>query len=788
MATATKKAGNTAKNNKSNNKKTPSKIVEKAKRTEADGFEAKSTAIKSGEAVAKEAKKTAIKPAKSSTAKAAKSTGAGNNKSAKTAAKKASKDYAGLSPETLVEMYRTMYMSRRIDDKEIQLKGQNKIFFQISGAGHEALLVGAAQAMKPAYDWFFPYYRDRALMLGLGMTAQEMLWSAVGAEKDPNSHGRQMPSHWGHKDLNVPSQSSCTGTQALHSVGAAEASYRASLIKELQDDVTGFKGDEVVYMSVGDGTTSEGEWWEALNTACNLKLPVIFCVEDNGYAISVPVEVGTAGGDISKLVEGFPNLYIQKCDGTNPIESYETFKRAVDYCRKRKGPAFVHGKVIRPYSHSLSDDEKLYRPEEEREADAKIDPIKTFAEFLMTEGIISSEDLETLRKEVDKEVSEAADIAIETPQPAPESALRNVFSPDVDPTSKEFDTEEGAELSGNAGTMVDLINRCLHEEMERDERIVIFGEDVADASREEYLERVKGKGGVFKVTANLQRKFGSARVFNSPLAEANIVGRAVGMAIRNLKPVVEIQFFDYIFPAMMQIRNEVALTRWRSDGDTTCPMVMRVPVGGYLKGGAVYHSQSGTTLFSHTPGLLIAYPSNALDANGLLRTSIRCDDPVLFLEHKHLYRQIYNKSQYPSSEFMIPFGKAKVVREGTDVTIVTYGALVQRSFEAAKRLEKEGVSVELIDLRTLVPYDWERIAESVKKTSRVVVAHEDPISYGYGAEIAARISDELFEYLDAPVRRVGATDTFVAYAPQVEDFILPQIEDVEKAIQELMRY
>ncbi len=780
MATATKKAGNAA---KSNNKKAPTKkaetktnavkIVEPANRTLGDGFNETETVVKTAKA---------IKPEKPAQAKKSANTN-GKNSAAKSA-----KDYSGLSAETLVQMYRTMYMSRRIDDKEIQLKGQNKIFFQISGAGHEAVLVAAAQAMKPAYDWFFPYYRDRALMLGLGMTAQEMLFSAVGAEVDPNSHGRQMPSHWGHKDLNVPSQSSCTGSQALHAVGAAEASYRASLVKGLQDKIDGFKGDEVVYMSVGDGTTSEGEWWEALNSACNMKLPVIFVVEDNGYAISTPVEVNTAGGDISKLVAGFPNLLIQKCDGTNPVESYETFVRAVKFCRERKGAAFVHAKVTRPYSHSLSDDEKLYRPAEELEKDAAIDPIKTFAEFIMTEGIASSEELEKLRKEVDKEVTEAADIAINTPQPAPESALRNVFSPDVDPTSKDFDTEEGAELSGNAGTMVDLINRCMHEEMERDERIVVFGEDVADVSREEYLETVKGKGGVFKVTANLQRKFGSARVFNSPLAEANIVGRAVGLSLRGIKPVVEIQFFDYIFPAFHQIRNEVAVTRWRSDGDTKCPMVIRVPVGGYLKGGAVYHSQSGTTLFSHTPGLMIVYPSNALDANGLLRTSIRCDDPVLFLEHKHLYRQVYNKSQYPSPEFMIPFGKAKVVREGTDVTIVTYGALVQRSFEAAKRMEKQGVSVELIDLRTLVPYDWERIAESVKKTNRVIVAHEDPISYGYGAEIAARISDELFEYLDAPVRRIGATDTFVGYAPQLEDFILPQIDDVEKAAVELMKY
>lgn len=697
--------------------------------------------------------------------------------------------YHGLSPETLIAIYRNMYLSRRIDDKEIQLKGQNKIFFQISGAGHEAILTGAAYAMKPGYDWFFPYYRDRALMLGLGMTAQEMLWSSVGAEKDPNSHGRQMPSHWGSRTLNVPSQSSCTGSQALHAVGAAEASFRGSLVKELAERVKGFKGDEVVYISVGDGTTSEGEWWEALNTASNLKLPVIFVVEDNGYAISTPVEVNTPGGSISKVVSGFPDLYIQECNGTDPLESYATFKRAVEYCRERKGPALVHSRVIRPYSHSLSDDEKLYRPEEERQAEAEKDPIVTYAEFLMNENIATSEQLEELRKEVDIEVNRASDIAVETPQPSPETALRNIFSPDIDPTDRSlFDSEEGAELSGNPGTVVDLINRCLHDEMERDPSIVVFGQDVADVSREQYMDRVKGKGGVFKVTANLQREFGSARVFNSPLAEANIIGRAVGLSLRGLKPVVEIQFFDYIFPAMHQIRNEVAVMRWRSDGEFSCPMVIRVPVGGYLKGGAVYHSQSGTTLFAHTPGLRIVYPSSALDANGLLRTAIRCDDPVLFLEHKHLYRQVYNKSQYPPKDFMIPFGKAKKVREGSDVTIVTYGALVERSNQAAKRLEQQGHSVEILDLRTLVPYDWEAIAESVKKTSRVVVAHEDPLSYGYGAEIAARISDELFEYLDAPVKRVAATDTFVAYAPQVEDFILPQSDDVEKAVNELLTY
>ena len=690
----------------------------------------------------------------------------------------------GLSREQLVAAYRTMLLSRRIDDKEIGLKRQNKIFFQISGAGHEALLTAAGLALKPAYDWFYLYYRDRALCLQLGMTAAEMLYSAVGAAIDPNSGGRQMPSHWGHKKLNIPSTSSPTGTQFLQAVGAAEAALRAQQNGVVDD---GFKGDEVVLVTTGDGTTSEGEFWESLNSAANLKVPVVYIVEDNGYAISVPVEVNTAGGSISELVKSFPGLYVQTVDGCDLLASYEVMQKAVQYARDRKGPALVHAKVIRPYSHSLSDDEVMYRPAAEREADAARDPLTTFPKWLVEEGYATEAELATMAEAVDAEVLAATDDALEQPQPDATTVGFAVYSPDVDPTSEQFDTEDDPQFSGEPTTMVDLLNACMKDEMRRDNKILVFGQDVADVSREANLGKVKGKGGVFKVTWGLQKEFSGKRVYNTPLAEATIVGRAVGLAHRGFKPLVEVQFFDYIWPAYMQLRDEVATMRWRSNNAFSSPMVVRTTYGGYIR-GAIYHSQTGASLFTHCPGLRVVCPSTALDANGLLRTAIRCDDPVIFLEHKHLYRQTYNKAQYPGPNFMIPFGKAKIVKEGAGVTLVTYGATVQRALVAAREVAERGIDVEVIDLRTLSPWDREAVFTSVKKTGRVIVAYEDSLSWGYGAEIAAAIADECFAWLDAPVKRVASADTFVGYAPQLEDAILPQISDFVKAYEDITSF
>lgn len=686
----------------------------------------------------------------------------------------------------LLSAYRIMYLSRRIDDREVILKRRNQIFFQVSAAGHEAIQTAAGMLLRPGFDWCYPYYRDRSLALALGIKPKQMFLQALGAGTDQASGGRQMPSHWSSPELQIVSASSTTGHQVLQAVGCAHAGRFKSTQQEEQLN-NAIPGQPVVLTTLGEGASSEGEVWEAFNAACLDRLPIVFLVEDNGYAISVPVEVQTAGGSISRLLSGFQELFAQEVDGLDFPASYLAVEKAIDHCRNGHGPALVHAHTTRPYAHSLSDDETSYKGPEERTEEAARDPIRRLANLLKSQGIADEHRIFTIHEEVDQEIHEALEQALKAPSPSPGSALKFLYSPTVDPTDDEFQTE--ARFGGDPLTMVDSINACLRDEMRHDPRVIVFGEDVADCSREENLASVRGKGGVFKATLGLQREFGGQRVFNTPLAEAAIVGRATGMATRGLKPVVEIQFFDYIWPAMMQIRDELATLRWRSANGFSAPFVIRAPIGGYLGGAGPYHSQSGEVTFTHIPGLRVVMPSSALEAVGLLRTAIRCDDPVLFLEHKKLYRETYNRSPYPGSDYTVPFGKACFVRKGKDLTLVTYGALVHRALQAATAVEKElNVSIEIIDLRSLSPYDWEAISKSVSKTNRVVIAHEDCLSFGYGAEISARLANELFDCLDAPIGRVGALDTWVAYNPILEREILPQPEDLQREIERILNY
>lgn len=693
----------------------------------------------------------------------------------------------GLSKADLSWFLKNVYVSRKTDDAEITMKKQNKAFFQISGAGHEGILSAAAKVLKPKHDYFIPYYRDRALCLGLGVTPYEMLCQANGNTGDTASHGRQMPAHWGNVKLNIVSKSSCTGTQFLQAVGIAEAGLH--LKKMNLKDTPIFHEREIVYVSSGDGTTSQGEFWEGLTTACVNKLPVLFMVEDNGYAISVPVSVQTPGGSISKALENFPGLKIFICDGNCPVDSYEAMIEAEKYLRSGKGPVLVHANVTRPYSHSLSDDHAYYRTKEDLADEAYKDVFNSYPRFLTETGLFTTDEVKTHLDEATKEVREAMTKALETAWPKAETYQDHLYSPDVDPTSSKFETAPS--FSGKEDIpLATAINMTLKSEIKKNPLMMVFGEDVADFTEVEKYENpdLKGKGGVFKVTHGVQKVAQPGQVFNSPLAEANIIGRAIGMAMRGLKPVVEIQFFDYIWTAYMQLKNEMATTRYRSGGDFKCPMVVRVPIGGYLRGGAMYHSQSGESLFIHNPGIRVVYPSNALDAMGLLRTAIRCDDPVMFLEHKHLYYQGYNRSADPGEEYMIPFGKAKVVREGKHATIVCWGALVQKSIEAAKELEKEGYSIEVIDPRTLAPFDFEAVKKSLAKTNRLLICHEEHKTSGFAGEIAALVNEECFELLDAPILRVASKDTHVAYCPDLEEVILPQTSDVLQALRKLLAY
>jgi 2-oxoisovalerate dehydrogenase E1 component len=680
--------------------------------------------------------------------------------------------HRGVPVPEAIEDFRLACVSRSLDDREIALRTQQKVFFQISGAGHEALLLGLARHLRAGYDWFFPYYRDRALMLGLGVSATDILLQAVGAANDPSSGGRQMPCHWGFKDLNVVTQSSATGSQCIPAVGCAEAGRY--LVRRPGIGLPAY-GDEVTYVSLGEGACSEGEFWESLNTACTLHLPVLFVVADNGYAISVRAD-DQHPAPVSEMVRGFRGLAIHKVDGRNYFEVRQKGAKAVARVRAGEGPGLIHATVTRPYSHSLSDDQKKYRTADELADEEANDPITRLESELVAAGALTPDQAAQIRDEARKLVAEAAREALAAPRPDPASIVSHVVA--APPPADESSAGDGEVV-----TFGEAIRRALHDEMARDERIRVFGEDVADASDDDVLEAVAGKGGVFGITYGLQREFGKARVFNTPLAEANIIGRGVGQGIRGLRPCTEIQFFDYIWPAMTQIKTEAATIRWRSNGAFSSPMVVRVAIGGYLQGGAIWHSQCGESIFAHIPGLYIVFPSRSRDAAGLLRTALRCEDPVLFLEHKHLYRQMYNRDPYPPPDFRVPLGKGAYVTRGDDLTVITYGATVQRTVQATRELPD--LSVEIIDLRSIAPWDHEIVAESVRKTSRALVVHEDTITCGFGAEVAAWIADELFFDLDAPVRRVGAVDTFVAYEPTLEDAILPQAADIKIALEKL---
>ncbi len=698
-----------------------------------------------------------------------------------------------LGKKELIELLENVYTSRKVDDAEITMKKQSKAYFQISGAGHEGILSAAARVLKPKHDWFLCYYRDRALCLGLGVTPYEMLCQANANIGDKASHGRMMPAHWGHVDLNIVNKSSCTGTQFLQACGLAEAGLWYKRLTEeykIKGHKEKYKDDEIIYVSTGDGTIAQGEFWEGLTTAIVNDLPVMFMVEDNGFAISTPTYVQYPEGSISKTLANFPGLKIFTTDGNCPIESFATMTEATNYIRKNRKPALVHASVTRPYSHSLSDDHGMYRTKDELAAESKIDVFNAYPKFLVEAGIITESEREEILKKCTANVKEAMDKTLQTPWPDTSTAMDHLYS-----TEKAIDSTEHFETAPNFSGKDDVpmaasINKVLRTEFNKNPLLRMWGEDVADFFEKERLNNpdLKGKGGVFKITANVQRESRDGQVFNSPLAEANVVGRAIGAAIRGIKPVVEIQFFDYIWTAYMQLKNEMATLRYRSGGDFTCPMVVRVPIGGYLKGGAIYHSQCGESLFTHVPGIRVAFPSNSADAAGLLRTAINADDPVMFLEHKHLYYQGYNRAADPGEEYMIPFGKAKIVRAGTDATIVAWGALVQKSIEAAKKLEAEGKSVEVIDLRTLAPYDFEAIKKSINKTSRLMIAHEEQKTSGFAGEISARVTEECFELLDAPILRVGAMDTHCAYNPGLEDVILPQISHVEEQLRKLLSY
>jgi len=667
-----------------------------------------------------------------------------------------------LNKEFLLNAYRLMLQARLTDEKHLKLLKQGKSFFHIGGSGHEAVQVAIGLTLRPGKDWFWLYYRDVALAYTIGFTPYEYFLMAYGKPTDPASGGRQMPGHYGHKKFNMPTSSSPTGTQYLNAVGTALATKFE-------------KGDEVTYVDSGEGATSQGEFYEAVNWASREKLPVIFCVQDNKYAISVPREHQSMGETVGHTFCCYSNLKIKTFDGTDFFESILAAREALDYASSGCGPVLLHALVERLLPHSSSDDHRKYRSQEELEKAKEKDPIKKFQNYLIQHNIASHQELNEILEKVNTEIEQAADQAWLEPDPIPEDAIKHVFAPIE---TRNLPYAEKLPETGEKIVMVDAINHALHEEMEYNPKMLIFGEDIADP-----------KGGVFTATKGLSTRFGSERVFNSPLAEASIAGVALGLAVRGFKPVVEMQFGDYIWPAFMQIKNEIATMRYRSNGNFSAPVVIRVAVGGYIHGG-LYHSQNIESIFAHIPGLLIAYPSTAADAKGLLKTACRLQDPVIFCEHKGLYRHPFSTSLEPDKDFLLPFGKGKLVQEGNNLTIVTWGMSVKDSVQAAKRIVKErpNISIEIIDLRTIIPWDVDLVLSSVKKTNRVLVVHEDTITNGFGAEIASTIAQEAFHYLDAPVMRLASYDSHIPYHPNYENFVLVSEDKIYNAINKILDY
>ena len=662
----------------------------------------------------------------------------------------------GFTKQQLLDVYRIMLSARVLDKKILIMLKQNKGFFHMGCSGHEAAQAAAALTINGGKDWSYPYYRDGAYTLALGMTPRDHLLAFLGKEADPNSGGRQMPMHYSNKSLRIVSQSSATGTQYLQSVGCA-------LTRKLE------KNKEVVYVSSGEGTTSQGDFHEALNWACIEKAPVIFHIQDNEYAISTHKSEQTAGS-VYSLASGYENLSRYEVDGTNFFETNLAFKQAVERARRGKGPSIIISNVVRLLPHSSSDDQRKYRTPEDLEKDLQRDPILLFKNNCVNEKIFTENDIVKIEKQVNKQIDEDAIWAEDQDHPDVNTALNYVYS------EENTGTETKLVNKSENIVMVDAINHALHEEMAKNEKMIIYGQDIADP-----------KGGVFTATKGLSSTFGKERVFNSPLAESSIVGTAVGMAVAGYKPVVEIQFADYIWTAMMQIRNEVSVMRYRSNNDWICPLIIRVPVGGYIH-GALCHSQSIDGYFMHMPGIYIAYPSNAKDAKGLLKMACRMNDPVIFMEHKGLYRQSYASTEEPNEDYLLPFGKANYVAHGEDLTIICWGAMVQESIEAIRELGLGENSVEVVDLRTLNPIDYETIEHSLSKTGKILVVYEDNLTNGPGSEICSVITDKYFDLLDGPVRRIASKDSPIPYNWFLEEKVLIQVEDIASAINDLLEY